>query len=170
RQLRAELLGWLDDTGEPHDKRQVAEYLRGVFGAKKQRDADEFSDGSDDEELVLEEALPAIDEPLQVDAEDPPDELVVLTTTAAPASGELQSIHEATTAPIDTDAPTGKVTRAVLAEVHADDPLPLEEPPTVRMRADDTKKKIVLAADGAPAAQRRQPWWRRLFGWLFGKH
>jgi hypothetical protein len=169
RQLRAELLGWLDDTGEAHDKRQIAEYLRDVFGAKKQRDADEFSDGSDDDELVLEEALPAIDEPLHVDAEDPPDELVVLVAPPPAAAAGLQSIHEATTAPIDTEAPTGKVTRALLSEVRADDPMPLEEPPTVRMRADDTKKKIVLAADGAPAAQRRQPWWRRLFAWLFGK-
>ena len=87
RQLRAELLGWLGDTGEAHDKRQIAEYLRDVFGAKKQRDADEFSDGSDDDELVLEEALPAIDEPLNVDAEDPPDELVVLVAPAPAAAG-----------------------------------------------------------------------------------
>jgi serine/threonine protein kinase len=166
RQLRAELLGWLEDGGEPHGKQQIAEYLRSVFGAKKQRDADEFSDGSDDEELVLEEALPAIDEPLGVDAEDAPDELVVLASTVV-AVRDVQSIHEATTAPIDTEAPTGRVTRALLSEVRADDPLPLDEPPTVRMRADDTKKKIVLAADGAPAAQRRQPWWRRLFARLF---
>ncbi len=84
-------------------------------------------------------------------------------------TSNVLSIHEQITAPIDTEAATGPVVRADrgdVAEVRADDPLPLDEPPTVRMRADDTKKKIVLAADGAPAAQRRQPWWRRFLAFF----
>ncbi|HEX4456994.1 MAG TPA: serine/threonine-protein kinase, partial [Polyangia bacterium] len=158
RQLYAELMGWLRETGEAHDKRQIAEYLRSIFGAKKQRDADEFSDGSDEEELILEAALPAGDEPLVVDAEDPPDEPPPLHVRLQPIVSNILSIHEQITAPIDTEAATGPVMRAErsdVADLRADDPLPLDEPPTVRMRADDTKKKIVLAADGAPAAQRR---------------
>src|SRR5262249_44707202 len=75
RALRSDLMAWLAETGLSHDKRRIAEYLRSVFGMKKQRDADEFAgDGGDDEELVLEKALPRPELELQVDPEDPPEE------------------------------------------------------------------------------------------------
>jgi eukaryotic-like serine/threonine-protein kinase len=76
RDLRTDLMAWLAETGLSHDKRRIAEYLRGIFGMKKQRDADEFAgDGSDeDDELILDQALPRSEAALEVDPEDPPDE------------------------------------------------------------------------------------------------
>ncbi|MGZ3443715.1 MAG: serine/threonine-protein kinase, partial [Polyangia bacterium] len=165
RALRTDLMAWLAESGLSHDKRRIAEYLRGIFNLKKQRDADEFSSPEDDEELVLEQALPRPEAELQVDAEDPPDEVHLV---APPAAGEVRPIMEQSTAPIDTDAATGPKHRISLAEVRrleeprpapGDDtePLPLGEPPTVRLRADDTKKRILLPAKAKPRS-----WWKRL--------
>ncbi|MCU1281111.1 MAG: hypothetical protein JWM53_4657 [bacterium] len=166
RDLRTDLMAWLAETGLSHDKRRIAEYLRGIFNLKKQRDADEFAgDGADDEELVLEKTLPKPEAELEVDAEDPPDELHLV---APPASGDVRAINDAATAPLHTDA-TAKKHRVSLAEVRRLDepamgvapgedtqPLPLGEPPTVRLHADDTKKRLLL-----PPARPR-PWWKRL--------
>jgi serine/threonine protein kinase len=168
RDLRTDLMAWLAETGLSHDKRRIAEYLRSIFNLKKQRDADEFSgDGSDDEELVLDKALPKPEAPLQVDAEDPPDEVHMV---APPAAGEVRPIMEQSTAPIDTDPETAKKHRISLAEVRRLDPvdtepLPLGEPPTVRMRADDTAKRILAP----PPKSARASWWRRLVR-VFRRH
>ena len=73
RELRTDLMAWLAETGLSHDKRRIAEYLRSIFGAEKQRDADEFAgDGSDDDELILEKVLPKPEKQLQVDPEGTP--------------------------------------------------------------------------------------------------
>ena len=162
RDLRTDLMAWLAESGLSHDKRRIAEYLRSIFNLKKQRDADEFSgDGpGDDDELVLEKALPRPETALQVDAEDPPDEIHML---ARPAAGEVRPIHEASTAPIDTDPETAKKHRISLAEVRRlsdpvdTEPLPLGEPPTVRLHAEDTQKRIL-----APPPQKPRSWWKRL--------
>src|SRR5258706_10361406 len=71
RELREQLKAWLRADGQAHGKREVAEYLREVFRAKKQREADEFAGDSafDDEDLQLEQALPR-SESLEVDEED----------------------------------------------------------------------------------------------------
>ena len=164
RDLRTDLMAWLAETGLSHDKRHIAEYLREIFGAKKQRDADEFAgDGAeaDDEELVLDGALPRVEAELAVDAEDPPDELAIVAPPADEGgAGELKSLHDATTAPIDTDAATGPVARVSLADLRRDhaEVDPLGEPPTLRMRADDTHKRVLLVA----RATRPRPWWKRL--------
>ncbi|MCU1282832.1 MAG: hypothetical protein JWM53_6378, partial [bacterium] len=164
---RTDLMAWLAETGLSHDKRRIAEYLRAIFNLKKQRDADEFSgDGSEDDELVLEKALPKPETELQVDAEDPPDEIHLV---APPAAGEVRAIHEASTAPIDTDPEAARKHRISLAEVRRLDPepakggprnedtepLPLAEPPTVRMHADDTAKRIL-------APPPKKSLWKRL--------
>jgi serine/threonine protein kinase len=165
RELRTDLMAWLAETGLSHDKRRIAEYLRSIFNLKKQREADEFTgDGAEDEELVLEKALPRPQTELKVDPEDPPDEVHMV---APPAAGEVRPIHEASTAPIDTEA-TAKKHRISLAEVRRlsdpvdTEPLPLGEPPTVRMRGDDTDKRVILSAP--PAKPRRRSLWSRLLG------
>ncbi len=162
RELRTELMAWLAETGQSHDKRRIAEYLRSIFELKKLRDADEFTGGErdDDEELHLEKALPQQPESaLLVDAEDPPDEVHLV---APPASGEVRPIMDASTAPIDTDA-TAPKQRISLAEVRPVDPQEadrLPEPPTVRLHADETPKRVILPQWVQP----RRPWWKRLFG------
>ncbi len=79
RAMRDDLMVWMAEAGEPHDKRQLALYLRDVFGAEKKRESDEFGaeaghDG--DEELVLEKGLPKSESgvhelPLLVDPDEP---------------------------------------------------------------------------------------------------
>ncbi len=160
RDLRTDLMAWLAETGLSHDKRRIAEYLRGIFSGKKQRDADEFSgDGGEDDELVLEKTLPKPESELQVDPEDPPDEIHMV---APPAVGEVRPIHEASTAPIDTEA-TAPKHRISLAEVRRLDELPeterLPEPPTVRLHADETDKRILV-----PPPWRKRSLWKRLLG------
>lgn len=191
RQLRTDLMAWLAETGLSHDKRHIAEYLRSIFhGAKKQRDADEFAgDGPDDEDLVLEKALPSPPlAELQVDPEEPPDDVAAQLTArevkleAPPASGEVKPIMDASTAPLSTDAPHAPAPLVTdkhdLAERLSDEetapkqrvddePLPLAEPPTVRMRSDDTKKTILPAAPTAITPPRRRGVWRRLLDFLF---
>jgi hypothetical protein len=141
-------MAWLAQTGLSHDKRRIAEYMRSVFfkaGGRK-HGGDEFAgDPGDDEELVLEKALPRPDPELRVDPEDHTDHHV--------------SIHDAATAPIDTEAGTGRVTRT--AEV---DVLPMADSETAPLRADDTQKRIRLETGTAP-----QPWWRRFWNFLRGK-
>ncbi|HWE29477.1 MAG TPA: serine/threonine-protein kinase [Polyangia bacterium] len=157
RALRTDLMAWLAETGLSHDKRRIAEYLRSIFNLKKQHEAEEFAgdSGDVDEELVLEKALPKPETELKVDPEDPPD--------------ELRAIHEASTAPIDTEA-TAKKHRISLAEVRRlQDPVdtePLPLPPTVRLRADETDKRVILSAPPKKneTKPRRPSLWKRLLG------
>jgi serine/threonine protein kinase len=163
RELRTDLMAWLAETGLSHDKRRIAEYLRSIFTGQKQRDADEFAgDGGDDDELVLEKALPRPASELRVDPEDPPDEVHLV---APPAAGEVRPIMEKSTAPIDTklDEETAKKHRISLAEVRrlsdaspSDEPDRLPEPPTVRLRGDDTPKRVLT-----PPVHKKRSWWRR---------
>ncbi len=157
RDLRTDLMAWLAETGLSHDKRRIAEYLRAIFNLKKQRDADEFAgDGGDDDELVLDKALPRPQTELQVDPEDPPDEVHIV---AQPAAGEVRPIMEKSTAPIDT-APKQGVSLADVRRIDPEpDPAPLGEPPTVRLRADDTSKRVILPSR---REERRRSWWKRL--------
>ncbi len=79
RKLRDDLRSWLRDEGVPYDKREIAAYLRTIFGADKKHEGDEFGaeDDEDDEDLVLEKALPQLagdETPLEADAEDPEEE------------------------------------------------------------------------------------------------
>jgi serine/threonine protein kinase len=75
RQARDDLRTWLLDEGLPHGKRELALYLKEIFGAAKKHEGDEFGvEENEDEELVLERALPQLpgDEvELEVDPEDP---------------------------------------------------------------------------------------------------
>jgi serine/threonine-protein kinase len=152
RELRTDLMAWLAETGLSHDKRRIAEYLRVIFGAEKQRDADEFAgDGGDDDELILEKALPTPESQLQVDPEDAVDELHLV---APPAAGEVRPIHDASTSPLDTNGP----------HPHDDqEPPRLAEPPTVPLRAEDTNKRVILPHRG----EGRRPFWKR-FARLLG--
>jgi serine/threonine protein kinase len=170
RDLRTDLMAWLAETGLSHDKRRIAEYLRGIFNLKKQRDADEFAgDTQEDEELVLEKALPRPETELKVDPEDPPDEVHLV---APPAAGEVKPIMEKSTAPIDTaagarpspdDVETARQHRISLAEVRRlDEPDRLPEPPTVPLRGDATPKRFILSAP------RKRSLWKRFLG-LFRK-
>ncbi len=169
RALRTDLMAWLAETGLSHDKRRIAEYLRSIFGAKKQRDADEFAgDGGDDDDLILEKALPQA-EPgeLQVDPEEPGDEPLHLT--APPASGEVRPIMDASTAPLaaggmDSSRDFRDEKTAPKQRVD-EEPPPLEQPPTVRLRPDDTKKTILPAAATAEVRPARG-FWRRLLDFL----
>ena len=76
---------------------------------------------------------------------------------------------EASTAPIDTkasaDEATAKKHRISLAEVRRlDEPGPdpdrLPEPPTVRLRGDETPKRVLAPAPPSP----KRSLWRRLVG------
>jgi serine/threonine protein kinase len=165
RQLRTDLMAWLAETGLSHDKRHIAEYLRAIFGAKKQRDADEFSgDGDDDEDLVLEKALPTVEAgELLVDPEEPPEELGI---DALPASGEVRPIMDESTAPLSHDTDFNEEKTAPKRRVD-DEPAPLDEPPTVRMRSDDTKKTILPSATAEVRPVRG--WWRRLVDFFLGR-
>ena len=167
RDLRTDLMAWLAETGLSHDKRRIAEYLRSIFNLKKQREADEFAgDTTEEEELVLDKALPKPETELHVDAEDPPDEVHLV---APPAAGEVKAIMEKSTAPIDTkpspdDVETARQHRISLAEVRRLDDLGAEperlpEPPTVRLRGDKTPKKAILPA---PQWKKRSLWKRFL--------
>jgi serine/threonine-protein kinase len=151
RDLRTDLMAWLAESGLAHDKRRIAEYLRGIFNLKKQRDAEEFAaDGNEEEELVLEKALPRLESDLAVDPEEPPDE------SSEPPSDEAPSDDPPPDAPADppSDAPP----------VGEPDPLPLGEPPTVRLHADETSKRILVAPPAKPRS-----FWQRLLA-LFRRH
>jgi serine/threonine protein kinase len=162
RQLRTELMAWLAETGMSHDKRRIAEYLRSIYfdkGAKKQREADEFSgDGGEDEDLVLEKALPTL-EPgeLLVDPEEPEEEM---------AKADVLSIVNQSTQPQSSDKDFSDEKTEPKSRVE-DEPAPLDEPPTVRMRPEDTKKTVVPET----AKTRRSPrgWWRRLRDFFLGR-
>jgi serine/threonine protein kinase len=171
RALRTDLMAWLAETGLSHDKRRIAEYLRSIFASKKQRDADEFAgDGGEDEDLILEKALPQV-EPgeLQVDPEDSGDE--PMRMVAPPASGEVRPIHDASTAPLGTGDAGMDIARDFRDEKTApkqrvdEEPPPLEQPPTVRLRPDDTKKTILSAASTAEVRPTRG-FWRRFLDFL----
>jgi hypothetical protein len=76
RELRKDLMAWLAEEGHLVGKRQVAEYLRAVFGAQRVHESDEF--GAEDdahEDLILEKGLPKLDGsdqlPLWVDSDEP---------------------------------------------------------------------------------------------------
>jgi serine/threonine-protein kinase len=91
RAMRDDLMVWLAEQGEPHGKRQIAVYLRDIFGAEKKQESDEFG-GDEDAELVLEKGLPKSESgmhelPLRVDPEEAPEEApeqVDDATAAAP--------------------------------------------------------------------------------------
>lgn len=164
RDLRTDLMAWLAETGLSHDKRRIAEYLRHIFAADKMRESEEFgADAGDDEELVLEKALPTAHTELKVDPEDPPDEVHLV---APPAAGEVRPFMDKSTAPIDTNPPMplaeeSPSKRISLAEVRrleepAPEPERLPEPPTVRLRGDETPKRILV-----PPVHQRRSWWRR---------
>jgi serine/threonine protein kinase len=142
RQLRRDLLAWLKSIKLPGTKREIAEYLHAVFGAKKQREADEFAgDGDDDEELQLDKALPRMQTELEVDDEDPealdhpPPELA--TAAAAPPRRE----------------PSGEA------------PLELRQLPAEFL----SRTELQVARDGQDkkAILPRRSWWRRLLAFLF---
>jgi hypothetical protein len=75
---------------------------------------------------------------------------------------------EKSTAPIDTNAgpvdeETAKKHRISLAEVRrlsdappSDEPDRLPEPPTVRLRGDETPKRVLV-----PPVHKKRSWWRR---------
>ncbi|HZS37669.1 MAG TPA: serine/threonine-protein kinase [Polyangia bacterium] len=85
RAMREDLRNWLAEEGMTVGKRQLAEYMRAVFGAEKKREADEFTSDHEDEDLVLERALPgASDEPLHVDPEDPEDDTAPIAIRVEP--------------------------------------------------------------------------------------
>ncbi|HEX6838461.1 MAG TPA: serine/threonine-protein kinase [Polyangia bacterium] len=149
RDLRTDLMAWLAETGLSHDKRRIAEYLRHIFAADKMRDSEEFAGGDDEDELVLDKALPKPQTPLEVDPEDPPDEVHLV---APPAASSL------------SDEATARKHRISLAEVRrledpGGEPDRLPEPPTVRLRGEDTGKRVL-----APPVHRKRSLWRRLVG------
>src|SRR5207248_380802 len=76
RELRDALRGWLASSAQPAGKREIAEYLRDVFGAEKTHESEEFlADDEADDELVLEKSVPRSASGkhvmLIVDAEEP---------------------------------------------------------------------------------------------------
>jgi serine/threonine protein kinase len=82
RKMRDDLRAWMRDEGQPCDKREIAMYLRSIFGAVKKHEGDEFglSEDEEDDELVLEKALPQLpgdETPLEVDPEDLEEEVPI---------------------------------------------------------------------------------------------
>jgi serine/threonine protein kinase len=78
RALKDALSAWLVEEGQPSGKRELAVYLRAIFGAEKTHDADEFGESegdAGDDDLILEKGLPRSasglhELPLTVDPED----------------------------------------------------------------------------------------------------
>jgi serine/threonine protein kinase len=59
REMREALKAWLTTDGSPAGKREIAEYLRDIFGAEKQHESEEFlPDDEAEEELGLERSVP----------------------------------------------------------------------------------------------------------------
>ncbi len=106
RAMRQALNAWLREQGSGYGKREIAEYLRNVFGAEKLRESEEFGAEAGEDELVLEKGLPRSVSglhvlPLAVDPEDPEDmPLVVADTTKKievsapiqPAGGDITKL------------------------------------------------------------------------------
>jgi serine/threonine protein kinase len=122
RQMREALMSWLGDQHQPCGKREVAEYLRSVFGAEKLHESEEFGAEDDEQELVLEKGLPRSLSglhvlPLGCDAEDPEDpppaperatdpppaESTATWVHAAPVVGPLLTFED--TAPFSIEPP-----------------------------------------------------------------
>jgi serine/threonine-protein kinase len=160
RELRTDLMAWLAETGLSHDKRRIAEYLRSIFTLEKQRDADEFAgDGADDDELVLEKALPRPASELRVDPEDPPDDASAITAPVTKIA-EPSPSHRISLAEVrrldDPPAAAAAAYADTPAPPVADEPDRLPEPPTVRLRGDDTPKRVLV-----PPVHKKRSWWRR---------
>jgi serine/threonine-protein kinase len=102
RELRDDLRRWLLEEGGPHGKRELALYLRSIFDAAKKHDADEFGVEEDDEELVLEKALPLLpgdEHALEVDPEDPEEEPPPAVTASPSVPVATPTPDKAETAP-----------------------------------------------------------------------
>jgi len=141
RDLRDDLMVWLAEEGVAAGKRQVAEYLRAVFGADKVRDSDEFgAESAADDDLVLEKGLPTTESglhelPLLVDP-DEPEETSGVFRAHPPANGVAKK-----PAPSPSDEPMPTTSDMPTA------PLPLQPPSVVVMpgTADENTRKTPLA-------------------------
>jgi serine/threonine-protein kinase len=146
RQLRDDLKRWLAAEGGPHGKRELALYLRSIFDAAKKHDADEFGVEEEEEELVLEKALPRLpgdERALEVDPEDPDDEAPV-ADAAAPAAETLAPTSS-------TESPTPTPSTESLAATEAPAPAPdnAETAPRPRLPAPRTQRPWIPIAAGA---------------------
>jgi serine/threonine protein kinase len=138
REMYGALRGWLEGTGVPHGKREVAEYLRAIFGAhaKKLVESEEFG-GNDDDELCLDRPLKFPGEsgllalPVEVDPELPESELVAPAPSVEPARPAQE---EVVTAPVPKQPPER----------------PFADDPTVTSRSED--EETVLS--GRPEEER----------------
>jgi serine/threonine protein kinase len=146
RKLRDDLRAWLRDESQPHDKRAIATYLRSVFGPEphQKHHGDEFGVEDQDEDLVLEKALPLLpgdETPLEVDPEDPEEAAPipeVFADTAptvkfsGPDSGRLMVDDESAT---QADGPFEKATSTAQVTVPAGQPRKREGAPWLPVAA-----------------------------------
>jgi serine/threonine-protein kinase len=107
REMRDALRAWLMRENVPAGKREIAEYLRNIFGAEKTHESEEFVPDDDaEEELVLEKGVPRSESGmhvlLTVDPEEPENEsgmiqlpkAVVASTTAEPSAEQREPERE----------------------------------------------------------------------------
>jgi Protein kinase domain len=161
RAMREALRNWLAEEGLTIGKRQLAEYMRSVFGAEKKREADEFASDHEDEELVLERQVPAgADAPLVVDPEDPDDDTapIAIARPAEPRADEPRAVEPRAVEPRAVE-PRAVEPRA--AGPRAVEPRPIAaggEPAARRpRRGDDTRKDPVPALDDVTRPSPRAP-------------
>jgi serine/threonine protein kinase len=177
REMYGALREWLEKTGAPHGKRELAEYLRAIFGgdSRKLVESEEFGGGGDDDdELRLTPPLKFPGEsgllqlPVEVDPELPESELVAPAPPPAGPSthdARLDAISaayegavardEIITAPVPKLSPSTAPPAPVEARAFADDPTALsrsedEETGVSTLRAAAPPQKAAAAA--APAA------------------
>ncbi len=107
RDLRADLIEFARQDGNPHGKKEIATYLQELFRAKLRGTGEHKAAGTDrsafateegEENLSLEPALPGIDE-IVVDADDPEPPPLVVDPVPMPAAARVAS---------QAVAPTGK--------------------------------------------------------------
>jgi serine/threonine-protein kinase len=113
RELRDELRGWLAAEGSGHSKREIAEYLRSIFGAEKVHESQEFGAEAGDDELILEKGLPRTASglhvlPLRVDLEDvePTPPLGVAVPPVEPKPAPPRGPREEVKPPANSPAPS----------------------------------------------------------------
>jgi len=170
REMYGALREWLATTGVPYGKRELAEYLRAIFGAgaRKVAESDEFGGNVDeDEELQLTPPLKFPGEsgllqlPVEVDPELPESELVGPPPPASESAPDprLDAIsaayetavarEEIITAPVPklpaSEAPTGPVRK--VAPGFVDDP-------TVMSRSEDEETSVGQVRESQPRAKR----------------
>jgi serine/threonine protein kinase len=129
--LRSDLRAWLSEQGEGWTKREIARYLRDLFRASRDITAQgELAAEEDDEELVLEHAMPHLaDDRDEIDAdpddadEESPSFTSAFASEAPPAPADVTPVEGTPVELPAAEAPTAEVPVSI-EETPLPEPLP----------------------------------------------